>query len=371
VRALVIIPSAINNYTFSAPLAWLFSAHTRNVRGVYGFELNDRIIRKYNCFILELNWFYELEEFRRVVERIKSVNKHSVILFGGLYAALKHKTIFEWCPVDYYIQGDNEYPLQLFLNSENPKSIPNFIGRNFKNPVEYVFTKKDYDKLEFNLDWFPSYFRYCDPAAPYQLPMIFTTKGGCTTAHEGCDYCLGSRSSVLRKIYHRPSIIMSNGTLMMLLKKIERSFKRATIFISSAYNYDFSNNYFDLDVTFEIFSKPPLDKVQEIFSAFRKCRLHLGIYKKGLMGHRTVKDFLSVLKYEDKDHVIKFAAYDKHRNKHMIPADHFIDSGEIFPWWTHFNYYMDFKKALKFSQRYSQWREFEKVLNSPKEISVK
>jgi len=96
-ETLVVIPSSViwPRYSFSAPVAWLFSKHCDNTRGIYGFELNDNLIKQYRQFVVELNWFDELEEFGLVVNKIKKINKDSKILIGGLYAALKRKEIFD------------------------------------------------------------------------------------------------------------------------------------------------------------------------------------------------------------------------------------------------------------------------------------
>lgn len=104
-QTLVIIPSLMCKFSFSAPLAWLFSDNIDKVKGIYGFQLNTTIVKQYKSFIVELNWFVELYEFALIVEFIKKHNPDSVIMFGGLYSQIKYKEIFQRYPVDYFIKG--------------------------------------------------------------------------------------------------------------------------------------------------------------------------------------------------------------------------------------------------------------------------
>ena len=134
-KCLIIIPTTMHNYSFSAPLTWMFSKHTDKVTGIYGFELTEELVKSYDFFIIELNWFIELFEFQLLTEYIKKNNKNAKILFGGLYAALKYKEIFPRCDVDYFIQGDNELPIEMLLQDENPAAIPNLVGKNFENQI--------------------------------------------------------------------------------------------------------------------------------------------------------------------------------------------------------------------------------------------
>jgi len=71
-------------FSFSAPLAWLFSDNIDKVKGIYSSGLNTTIVKQYKSFIVELNWFVELHEFTLIVEFIKKHNPDSVIMFGGL-----------------------------------------------------------------------------------------------------------------------------------------------------------------------------------------------------------------------------------------------------------------------------------------------
>ncbi len=78
-KHLVIIPTVKPSYIlgFSAPLAWLFSSHTDQVTGIYGFQLNDELAGSYDSFIVDLNWYFELYEFTLLVNFIKKRNPNA------------------------------------------------------------------------------------------------------------------------------------------------------------------------------------------------------------------------------------------------------------------------------------------------------
>lgn len=348
-KCLVIIPTTMHNYSFSAPLAWMFDKYVRQVSGIFGFELTEELVKTHDFFIIELNWFIELTEFGLLVEYIKKKNKNARILFGGLYSSLKYKEIFDRYDVDYFIQGDNELPMQMFLESVNPKKIPNCIGKDFENPVTYMFKEDDYKNITFNLDWFPSYFQYSEKDQLYLLPMIITSKGGCGTVHKDCDYCMGSKYPQLKNIYHRPPILMSNHLLLDLLKKVEKKFEYASLFISSEYNYEFFNEYFDIDMNVEVDSRMPLEKIEELLYAFKKCTLNISVYEEGLCGEMVRSNYEKIIRLEDENHKIMFFAFDKDAAKLDIPVDHILHSEDVLPGWAHWNYYLDMEKAYVFS----------------------
>ncbi|HHV28100.1 hypothetical protein [Acetivibrio mesophilus] len=366
-NALVVFPITMHNYSFSAPACWLFSKNKDKVKGVYGFELNERLVREYDFFIIELNWFIQLYEFFHIVNYIKSINKNARILFGGLYSALKYEEIFKRADVDYYIQSDNELPIDYLLNDYSIDKIPNLIGRNFRNPVSYVFTESDYRDLEFDLDWFPSYHKYVSRTSDYymedqnysrlyeyndqyNLPMIITSKGGCTTMHKGCNNCMGSKHEVLREIYHRPPIKMSNDTLLYLLRKIEKRFKKASMLILSENDYDFSNQFFDIDMSVEIDSNMPVELIEKVLYAFPRCIMNVGIYNEGVSGSSIRKDYKKLLQSEDENHKVSFFVYSKDIELVDIPENRRLYSEDTFPKWAYWDFYNDFDAALRFSK---------------------
>ena len=315
-KILVVIPTSKPNYeiSFSAPLSWLFGKNMHNVKGIFSFQLTPELVCSYDYFIVELNWFTELYEFGLIVDYIKSHNKKAKILFGGLHSQLKYKTIFDNYDVDYFIKGDNELPIQMFLNGDNIRDIPNFVSRSFENDIEYVFKKEDYDNLEFNLDWFPDYFRFLKKFDPnsdtrnFSNPMILSSKG-CTIPHDGCDYCLGSKLHIYKSCYNRGPVTIDNDQLIKLIKKIEAKFDKLTLYIISPYNYDFSNIKFNIDATIEVDSEISLEQIKNLIFAFKKARVLLPIHKDGIMGKEIIDNYKDILDLQDENHEIHFAAY--------------------------------------------------------------
>ncbi len=360
-KFLIIIPVTKVNYEtgFSAPLAWLFSKHTDRISGIYSFELTEEHIKSFNIFIIELNWYVELYEFTLIVDFIKKRNKEAKILFGGLFASMFYRKIFKNFDVDYYIKGDNELPLEMFLTGKSPKEIPNFIGRDFEQEITYTFKGEDFKDLEFNLDWFPSYFKYIGnnpfPARDvrgYYLPMIITSKGGCTVPHEGCDYCMGSRHKELMEIYGRKPVIIDNNSLIILIKKIEKKYDIFSIYVTSEFNYDFSGEFFNITAWIEIDCPVTEKEIKNIFKAFREAYLLIPVYEEGIMGDKII-DYKKLLTIEDEKHRIKFAAYSYHTDilKDIPKKNILFNLDTIFaPAWAHWDVYTDFDLAFKNSR---------------------
>jgi hypothetical protein len=385
-KTLVIIPSLQHKYTFSAPLAWLFGNHVEYVDGTYSFSLDKDLVKKYDQFIVELNWFIELYEFQLITKFIKKHNPNSSILFGGQYSQLKYKEIFEHAPVDYFIRGDAEVPIQHFVEGEDPRKIPNMIGRDFENPQSYIFQQEDYPNLEFNLDWFPDFEkRWPDFPAPgadvepdfsmmpllpkywerpgrklpprlqwrvpprggrYHLPMLITARGSCPVSHDGCEYCMGSKTELGRSIYKRPPVILDNETCILLLKKIEKKFEQVSIYINTPFSYDFSHERFDLDATIEIDSKSTAEDASKILHAFRSTRLHTALYEEGLVGSEIRKNIEKYDTIEDESHKVYFFASPEDAANHQIPPHRRLYSELLFPAWAHWSFYNDRKNAL-------------------------
>ncbi|HEY9062657.1 MAG TPA: hypothetical protein VIO64_19485 [Pseudobacteroides sp.] len=366
-NALVVFPITMHNYSFSAPACWLYSKNKDKVKGIYGFELTKELVTEYDFFIIELNWFIQLYEFFLIVNYIKKTNSNAKILFGGLYSALKYQELFVRADVDYYIQGDNEGPIDQLLNDYPIDKIPNLVGRTFSNPIDYVFTEGDYKNLEFDLDWFPSYLKYVSKDASYymedknydrlyeyndqyNLPMIITSKGGCMIKHSGCENCMGSKHDVLHKIYNRPPIKMDNEALIGLLKKIEKKFKKASMLVISENNYDFTDQYFDIDMSIEIDSNMSVDSIIKMLHSFPRCIMNVGIYEEGVSGTTIRKDYKHLLEAEDENHKISFFVYNKDTDLIDIPDNRRLYSEDTFPKWAYWDFYQDFDSALRFSK---------------------
>ncbi len=389
-QTLVIIPNLMCKFSFSAPLAWLFSENIEKVKGIYSFELNTSIVKEYKSFIVELNWFIELYEFTLIIEFIKKHNPDSVIMFGGLYSQLKYKEIFQKYPVDYFIKGDAELPMKMFLNDADPRTIPNMVGRDFENEHTYICTKEELKSFHYNMDWIPQYFDLVSQtAAPanippkydklplypkywenpgekkqpdeyrwrvpakggrYHLPMVITSRGLCAANHEGCDYCMGSKGQTIQNIYRRSSLILDNQTIILHLKDIERKFKSVCLFINSEFNYDFTGHIFDLEATIEIDSPCKAEDLKKVIYSFRKTIVHIAIYQEGLTGKKIIENIQEFQSLENENHKIYFFAFDEDAN--LIPENRRLYAEVVLPYWTDWKFYNVFENAMKKSREW-------------------
>lgn len=408
-KTLVIIPSLFSKFSFSAPLAWLFSDHIDEVKGIYGYQLDAAIVRQYKSFIVELNWFIELFEFELITKFIKRHNPDSVIMFGGLYSHLKYKEIFQRYPVDYYIKGDAELPMKLYLDGTDPKTIPNMVGRDFENEHTYICTNEDLKSIRYNMDWIPQYFDLLSQTAPpadfaprydkmplypqywektgkkkppeeyrwrvpakggrYYLPMIITSRGECQAKHDGCDYCMGTKTSALQGIYKRSSLVLDNETLILHLKDIEKKYKNVCLFINSKCNYDFTGHNFNLEATIEIDSQCSAEDLKKIIYAFRKTVVHTAIYQEGLTGKKTLINIQEFQQLEDENHKIYFFAFDK--DAQLIPENRRLYSEIVLPYWTDWKFYTNMDNAMKKSREwYNSIGQFN-LYPPPKQVVMK
>ncbi|MBN1760157.1 MAG: hypothetical protein JW863_17655 [Chitinispirillaceae bacterium] len=389
-NALVIIPALIHKFTFSAPLAWLFGHHHEQVKGIYSFELTPDIVRQYDCFIVELSWFIELYEFGLIIRFIRRHNPGAWILFGGMHSQLCYRDIFKTYEVDYFIRGDNELPLALFLDGADPKTIPNMTGRNFENEQTWCFRQEDFRTMEFNLDWFPQYAKrwaeYPEPDSDvetkfdelpllprywekqtgstpleyrwrvppkggrYHLPMLVTGRGACPVAHEGCEYCMASQTELMRDLYKRPSLVMDTTTLIMLLEQIEGKFDQVTLFINSKGPFDLTGHRFNLDATIEFDTINRSADLQNILPAFKKAKVNLGIYTEGLIGTTYRDDIASLFDLEDDDHRIYFFTSPSAPDTLDVPDERRLYEGNIFPYWAEWDYYTNPRRAIRRSR---------------------
>lgn len=361
VECLVIVPTnVLCPESFSAPLAWLFSNHVDRVRGVFDHELTRELIEEHEMFVVELNWFTQLERFFDVVATIRRHRADAKVLFGGLYAALKHRVVFERSQVDYFIRGDNELPIRMLLDDAPIETIPNLVSRDSENEQTYFFSREEFKTLDFNLDWFPSakaaqdrlvsvdidemYARRCPV---YPLPVVFTTKGGCLGCHRGCETCLGSHHSLLRSIYGREIIELEGEILIDLFKKVERRFRAASFHVLSSPNFDFSGCSFDLDVFIEFNGPASVEQVARTIRAFRRAYVHLFVFDEGLRGTTVRQDIRQLLALEDESHRIFFFGEVEHKD---IPDDRKLYGDTAMPEWVEYNVYDDFDKALRIAQ---------------------
>lgn len=361
-KVLVVIPCIKPNYEagFSAPLAWLFSNHLDRVFGVYASELSRELINSFDVFVVELNWFTELYEFTLIVKAIKQYNRKARILFGGLFSSIAHREVFENCDVDYYVRGDAELPLRMFLDDFPVRETPNFIGRDFESKLRYVFTQKEFKEIDYAVEWFPEYVRRRDSGfmsgdvEMYALPMIITTKSGCSCIHEGCDYCMGSKADVIGDIYGRASLVMSNDDLNRAISKVSEKYSDYCVYINSEYRYDFGGRYYKGCAHIEVDSPICSSDIESLFSSFERCVMLVPVYAEGIMGKSIVRNCHEMLALQDELHTIKFAAYTYHRELLKgIPDEsvkYNLDTA-FAPGWAHWDSYSVFKTALANSTR--------------------
>ncbi|HEX3030038.1 MAG TPA: hypothetical protein VHT34_12215 [Clostridia bacterium] len=412
-NALVIIPSLQHKYSFSAPLAWLFSHHASKVRGIYSESLRPHDLSGIDLCIVELNWFIELCEFGHIVNYIRKYGKGVKILFGGLFAQLKYREIFKRYDVDLYIKGFAELPMKLLLDGKNPCDIPNMVGRDFESETTYYPTKEDLENITYNLDWFPDYFRLWSlypaygvdaplssslmPFRPsykypkkiknplkeyrvppsggrYHLPMVITSRGGCKAVHEGCSYCMGSKKDELREIYKCDGVALDNDTLKKHLRQISERFEQATIYINTPFEYDFTGEHYNLEVTIEVDCPVNFEQLGKIIYAFPKAKVNLVLYKEGHTcdsGKKKYADVKNLLKLEDENHRIYFFAFRDDAEEAGIPLRNRLYSEFAFPKWTNWEYYTDWNKALRHSKKWFAYTRQYNLLPPPQRIIMR
>lgn len=393
-NTLIIIPNLHHKYSFSAPLAWIFSEHVTCVHGIYSEEITPAIVKKYRYFILECNWFTELYEFSLIVSYIRKYVKDATIMFGGLYSQLKYEDIFQKFDVDLFIKGFCEEPIKMFLNGVNLYSIPNLVGKTFENETTFFIDKEYLKTIRYNLDWFPSFqkqwnrypapdldlepdfssmplypaynypknishpekeFRIPSKGGRYHLPMIITSRGGCSTIHDGCEYCMGAKIAVNREIYKRGPVVYTNALLISHIAQISDTFSQMTLYINSPFNYDFSGHYFDIDATIEIDTNIKPYQLEKIIYSFKRCKVHLALYEKGhqdTQGKAILENYEEYLSLEDEKHRIYFFSFKEDAESAKIPKEKRLYSEFVFPQWTNWNFYNDFDNAYKYSKRF-------------------
>lgn len=390
-KTLVIIPSLHHKFSFSAPLAWLFSNHADRVTGIYSQDLTPDKIKENTLFVVECNWFTELYEFSLIIKFIRRYNKEAHILFGGLYSQLKYEEMFERFDVDIFIKGFNEKPMQMLLDGVHYFDIPNLVGRTFENNTTYSLAEEELDSLTYNLDWFPDYQKYWDmypapdvdldpdfssmPLVPsykypkkmknpekefripskggrYHLPMIITSRGGCSSIHEGCDYCMGAKVSTNEEIYNREPIIYSNEILIKHITQISEQFPQMTLYINSPFTYDFSGYHFDVDATIEVDTPITPEQLKTIMLPFKKAKVHMTLYESGHHGKDIIADYKNYLELEDENHKIYFFSFKKDAELVNVPKDKRLYSEFVFPKWTYWEFYNDFDRAFAYSKRF-------------------
>jgi radical SAM superfamily enzyme YgiQ (UPF0313 family) len=123
---------------------------------------------------IDLHWHHQSFDTMEWVKKIKTAFPHIFVLLGGFTASFFHEEIMKnFDAVDGIIRGEAEGPLlgltrALLQKEEDLFSVPNLTwrrkGRILINPLSYVASEEDLNRLSFNnfplLKNYPTYIRY-------------------------------------------------------------------------------------------------------------------------------------------------------------------------------------------------------------------
>ena len=139
------------------------------------FSILDYIQQKDPRIVaIDLHWHHQSFDAMEVAKKIKSTFPHIFVLLGGFTASFFHEEIMKnFDAVDGIIRGEAEVPLleltrALLQKEEDLFSVPNLTwrrkGRILINPLSYVASEEDLNRLSFNnfplLKNYPTYIRY-------------------------------------------------------------------------------------------------------------------------------------------------------------------------------------------------------------------
>jgi len=134
----------------------------------YVRQKNPRIVA------FDLHWHHQSFDVMELAKKIKAAFPEIFILFGGFTASFFHEEILKnFDAVDGIIRGEAEVPMLDLARSvlgkeEDLFAIPNLTwrrkGRILVNPLSYVASEQDLNRLSFNnfplLKNYPTYIRY-------------------------------------------------------------------------------------------------------------------------------------------------------------------------------------------------------------------
>jgi len=187
------------------------------VRGVYFREATDDAIRAARIILVGMHWFPNIGGAARLVQRVKQLNPHSIIIAGGITASLYSYNLVNELGFDYVVRGDAEIPLPRLvmelLDGGDPEKVPNLVGRNgLETPWSYVLTQEDLNENEYlDLDFFPALreeiqqFHSNDPPWPIGVHPWLVPFRGCPI---DCSICVGSLTEQ-KKHFRRGPVIRS------------------------------------------------------------------------------------------------------------------------------------------------------------------
>lgn len=156
--------------------------------------------------MIDLHWYEHAFGAVEVAGICKKVFPEVPILLGGFTASLFAKEILEnFSSVDFIIRGDAEKPLlqlirQILSGNLKPSEVPNLSYRDSnrvaENPLTYIATSEDLDKLDFiNIDFFENYqlyYRYQSSEFDVLTSHWLCLGRGCKS---DCSFCGGGRSA--------------------------------------------------------------------------------------------------------------------------------------------------------------------------------
>ena len=163
----------------------------------------------------------------------------------------------------------------------------------------------------------------------------------------------GLEVGLLRRLYNRPPITMTNGNLMRLLDRAQQKFDEASLYLMRAADCDFSGRRFELDMTIEVDSQTSFEQIASICGAFRKVFLLVSAYEEGISGSALDQNlFKRILDLEDADHRIRFYVFKKDARTSGISNDHIMYSEFAFPKAADWSFYVNLDQAIEFSRRF-------------------
>jgi radical SAM superfamily enzyme YgiQ (UPF0313 family) len=123
---------------------------------------------------IDLHWHHQSFDVMEVVKKIKTTFPQAFILLGGFTASFFHEEIMRnFDAVDGIIRGEAEVPMLELVHAvlqgkEDLFSVPNLTwrrkGRILVNPLSYVASEQDLNRLSFNnfplLKNYDTYIRY-------------------------------------------------------------------------------------------------------------------------------------------------------------------------------------------------------------------
>jgi radical SAM superfamily enzyme YgiQ (UPF0313 family) len=249
---------------------------------------------------ISLHWHYQSSDCMKLVNKIKATRPEIKVILGGFTASYFADEIMrEFQNVDFVVRGDAETPLLSLIRGISEEktdfsSIPNLTWRNgndvLHNKQGYVASEADINNLDFSnfnlMENFDTYSRV--PLILYQYSKellqpystFFLCVGrGCPV---NCSFCGGSRVSQ-RIINGRDKVIFrSHESVIKTIKNIAQA-GIGCLYVcfdpipDKKYYIELfrliRKNRIDISMTFECWSLPTLEFIDEFKKTFRKDKL--------------------------------------------------------------------------------------------------